>query len=111
MKVKQFYNKNQFIIEGWENDNEVVYFQSYDTTIAKVTHIYTDNGHKILLEVGDAWDYSKTTSKHFYLFLHDYVNITLGSNNKRKEFKAQMDGETTYNDYNVKVYITENKTW
>lgn len=60
-RVKQFYNKNQFIIEG-ENG---VTFQSYDSTIANINQqgeltLYTD------------WDYSHTTLKHLYLFLCNY---------------------------------------
>lgn len=61
MKVRQFYNKNQFIITG---ENKTV-FQSYDSTIAEI------NGDGKLKLFAD-WDYSRTTLKHLYLFLHDY---------------------------------------
>lgn len=60
-KVKQFYNKNQFIIEG----DEGVTFQSYESTIATI-----DRQGKLTLFTD--WDYSKTTLKHLYLFLNDY---------------------------------------
>lgn len=61
MKVRQFYNKNQFIITG----NGATVFQSYDSTIAKIDA----NG---VLSFGSDWDYSATTKKHLYLFLNDY---------------------------------------
>lgn len=61
MKVENFYNKNQFRIYG-EGKN---IFQSYESTIAII-----ENG---TLTLGRHWDYSKTTSKHLYLFLNDYI--------------------------------------
>ena len=64
MKVRQFYNKNQFVITG----NESTVFQSYNSTIAKI-----DNSGA--LSFGGDWDYTNTTRKHLYLFLSDYKNI------------------------------------
>ncbi len=61
MKVKNFYNKNQFIIEGLEG----ITFQSYNSEIANIDK----KGNLIL---GIDWDYSNTTLKHLYLFLNDY---------------------------------------
>lgn len=60
-KVTQFYNKNQFIIEGDEGTT----FQSYESTIATIDKqgnltLFTD------------WDYSNTIRKYLYLFLSDY---------------------------------------
>ena len=54
---------NQFIIK---TKNEV-YFQSYETTIAKVNKrsMYND---EIILD-NNALDYSRTTSKYLYKFL------------------------------------------
>lgn len=63
MYIKQFYNKNQFII----NNNNNIYFQSYESLIAKIDK-------KGELSLGKDWDYSKTTLKHLYLFLKDYEN-------------------------------------
>ena len=60
-KVEQFYNKNQFVIK---TDKGIV-FQSYNSVIA----IY-ENG---VLTLGKDWDYSKTTTKHLYLFINDYA--------------------------------------
>lgn len=62
MKVRNFYNKNQFIIT---NGAEVV-FQSYDSTIARIK-----NGNLTLFS---NWNYSRTTLKYLYLFLNDYKN-------------------------------------
>ena len=63
-KVKNFYNKNQFIIE---NKKEIV-FQSYDSIIAIIDQ---ETGALVLF---NDWDYSQTTLRHFYLFLQDYLN-------------------------------------
>ena len=62
MKVSNFYNKNQFVITG----EEEIIFQSYESTIAIID---LKNGQ---LKLGYCWDYSKTTSKHLYLFINDY---------------------------------------
>ena len=53
MKVSNFYNKNQFIIFG---DNNEIVFQSYDSEIAKI-------GYDGDLVLGIDWDYSNTTLK------------------------------------------------
>lgn len=93
MKVKQFYNKNQFLIYG----KGVLIFQSYNSTIAKI--------EKGVLTFGSDWDYSKTTMKHLYLFLDDYSNeihdekqqeviYTLWKeNNKRKALQKAIDNK------------------
>ena len=60
-KVEQFYNKNQFLIKGQSG----ITFQSYKSTIANIDR----NGDLTLFA---DWDYSKTTLKHLYLFIHDY---------------------------------------
>ena len=66
MKVTQLINNNgnpaanQFVIAN----NGAVYFQSYSTMIAKV-----EDGK---LTLSSYWDYSKTTSKHLYIFLNMY---------------------------------------
>ena len=58
--VKQFHNKNQFVI----NDDNKKIFQSYDSVIAVI-----ENG-KVTLDA-NTWDYSKTTGKHRNLFLSE----------------------------------------
>ena len=82
MFVQNFYNKNQFIIEN-EEKNEIV-FQSYESKIAKL------NKKTKKLYVYPEWDYSKTTLKHFYLFLSDYVykvyEVLENKTNKKKYF-------------------------
>ena len=67
MNVRQFYNKNQFVITDYDGTNNTYYLQSYDSIVAKIDK-------KGLLTFGADWDYSKTTLKHLYLFLHDYKN-------------------------------------
>lgn len=56
---------NQFVVET----DKGKYFQSYDTIIAFVPN----NSDDIVLSKD--WEYSKTTSKHLYIFLRDYTNF------------------------------------
>lgn len=62
MKVQNFYNKNQFLIES----DELIQFQSYNSLIASI------NKNKGTLTLGVDWDYSNTTMKHLYMFIDDY---------------------------------------
>lgn len=64
-KVRQFYVKNQFVIE----DDDKITFQSYESTVA----IYDRKKH--LLTLGKNWDYSTTTRKYLYMFINDYTYI------------------------------------
>ena len=64
MYIRQFYNKNQFIMN---NDKKII-FQSYDSIIA----VIDKKTGKIVF--GKDWDFSNTTRKHLYLFLNDYKN-------------------------------------
>lgn len=86
MKLEQFYNKNQFIIRG---EGKTV-FQSYASTIAEIDK----NGQ---LTLGIDWDYSRTTLKHLYLFLNDYI-ILLNAN--LKEYIKELQNKS-----NKKAYI------
>lgn len=78
MQLKQFHNKNQFIII----DGQKTYFQSYESTIA----CYDDETKKLTL--GKDWNYSNTTRKHLYLFIDYYTNIYL-NNQKNKSAYIQ----------------------
>ena len=90
MKVKNFYNKNQFLIE--EGEKKV--FQSYESTIAIVEN------DKIILGVD--WNYSTTTSKHLYLFLEEYTNINFyGITNKRKYIEKLIKENKIIYDENL----------
>lgn len=60
----QFHNKNQFLI----NSNGNITFQSYNSTIAIFSR---DNCGT--LTFGKDWDFSKTTLKHLYLFIKEFV--------------------------------------
>ena len=66
MKVKQFYTKNQFLIENEEG----IYFQSYNSLIA----VRRRDGRIELDE--KFWDYSNTTGKYRNLFLNETKNET-----------------------------------
>lgn len=93
MKVKQLENKNQFVILG---DNGNIEFQSYDSRIARI-------GKDGTLELSTRWHYSKTTLKHLYIFLEEYLynldnfiqsdikEILLYSKNKRKDLQKLID--------------------
>lgn len=74
MKVRNLEGKsgraivNQFVIE---NGNRKV-FQSYDSTIVEAIW-HTDFCE---VNIGHDWDYSRTTSKYFKIFLMDEVGFT-----------------------------------
>ncbi len=72
-KVKQFHNKNQFVISY----EKYVVFQSYDSLIARYDYSTGE------VEVYEDWDYSNTTRKHFYLFLSDCGFEVNQAKNKR----------------------------
>ena len=88
MKIKQLENKNQFVIFG---DNGEIEFQSYDSLIARIDK-------KGILELSNRWDYSKTTLKHFYIFLDEYFSF-LG------DFTQKLFGYEFNNSKNKRAYI------
>lgn len=91
MKVEQFYNKNQFII--FDEQNRKIIFQSYESTVA----IWDRNTKKLTL--GRDWDYSKTTSKHLYLFIEDETFIELPEKNKKQHIQKLIEnGEIVYRE-------------
>ena len=62
---------NQFEIHGRDNDGKHFrIFQSYHTTIAKIT------SNKVFLDVNH-WDYSTTTGKYRNIFLNEKKADTL----------------------------------
>ena len=97
MKVEQFYNKNQFIIFGGD---AMVTFQSYNSIIANIDNRGT-------LNLGNDWDYSKTTLEHLYLFLKDYkymaqdytkklIDNILNAKNKRQYIQKLIDNDEIF---------------
>lgn len=97
MKVEQFYNKNQFVIFGGD---AIITFQSYNSIIASIDK----NG---TLNLGNDWDYSKTTLKHLYLFLIDYQYMTqdytkklidniLNAKNKKQYIQKLIDNDKIF---------------
>ena len=89
MKVKQFHNANHFTIEYIDEEaTKTTYFQSYNTVVAKIVQV---NSCCPVLYVGDAWKYSRTTLKYFYLFISEYLHINLTTTNKKQEFQKILD--------------------
>ena len=74
MKVEQFKTKNQFIMRDFKGN---VFFQSYNTVIAH----YNFKTEKLI--VSEAWNYSVTTTKYFYMFLEEYTGVKLPKNKKK----------------------------
>ena len=104
MKVKNLISnrsgeavRNQFVIEDAQNNT--IYFQSYESTVAKVN----DDG----LTLGGDWDYSNTTLKWLYVFLREYAYkyYCLIEDNYSKVCKATIEKAITENlieyDYNL----------
>lgn len=93
MQVSQFYNKNQFLIEG----NGFNLLQSYDSQVAKI--------EKGLLILGNDWDYSRTTLKHVYLFINDFLNWL---NDEQYNLLYDLNEKTNKHEY-LKKLIKLNK--
>ena len=75
-KVSQLINakgnpaNNQFVIEGQTKEgNKTTTFQSYETTIAMEINDNSNFGVVETVIDTDALNYSKTTSKHLFIFL------------------------------------------
>ena len=100
MKVEQFYNKNQFRLYG-EGKNIL---QSYDSTIVVIEE--KDPG-TLRVTLGRDWDYSKTTLKHLYLFLEEYVpynivDFSKAKGNKRAYIQNLIDTHMIGYDSNLR---------
>lgn len=65
MKVHNFHHLNQFTLQDWKT----IYFQSYDSMICKIDFINQ------IIELWSNWDYSKTTSKHLYMFFDEFMGF------------------------------------
>ena len=69
VRVSQLGNKNQFVIEYKKPNNDcVVCFQSYSTLIC----IYNSETKQMVVN-WRYWDYSKTTLKHFKIFVNTFT--------------------------------------
>lgn len=84
LKVQNVYNNgrnvaNQFEIYYEENNKHYKIFQSYESMILK-----WENGS--LIEVGEDWDYSRTTGK--------YRNLLTNTN--KKQFEKMLRDEFVY---------------
>lgn len=71
MKISNLFSPkgNAVINQCKIEDNNIIYFQSYDTMICKV------EGNKIILNA-KYWNYSRTTSKYLNIFLNEF-NVVL----------------------------------
>ena len=85
VSVEQLANKNQFVINCKINDNRAICFQSYQTLIA----VYYP-ANKIMFVNYHYWDYSKTTSKHFKMFVNEYTHYRYES---RLEWLKTMEND------------------
>ena len=87
MKIQQLINDkmnpatNQFVIF----DGNKIYFQSYQTTIARYDVVTNE------LVLSKDWNYSRTTTKHLNIFLREYTNYYISSS---KEIKENIKNKT-----------------
>ena len=105
MKVEQYYNKNQFHMYG----DDYHYLQSYNSLVVKIdsarnTNVCSPYGYIKLITLGRDWDYSKTTSRHVYMFLEEYGNVYIphDEKNKRKYIQKLIDDDIIYYDENMR---------
>ena len=97
MKVNQFHNKNQFHMTDGKTD----VLQSYDSTVVIVNRYTRENGsHYNEITLGKDWDYSRTTSKHVYMFLKEVAGVSFDYiNNKKAHVEKLIDeGVIHYED-------------
>jgi len=100
MRVENFKNRdgrpvaNQFLIFEDENPtsgNAVVYFQSYETVIAKRDKFRAGEAKRQIWLDRDGWDYSTTTGKYRNQFLDE---------TKKETEKKIKSGEYILTDLN-----------
>ena len=70
--------QNQIVVEL---GNGVTYFTSYSCPVCKI-----DKGEVVLNPV--YWDYSRTTSKHLYIFLRSYGFCVSNRQDVKKRIKS-----------------------
>tara|TARA_B100000242_G_scaffold186618_1_gene134183 strand:- start:122 stop:487 length:366 start_codon:yes stop_codon:yes gene_type:complete len=64
---------NQFEIIHEYDNFKTIFFQSYNSVIAKL-YLNKKGDWAVTLDEND-WDYSKTTLKYLRVFLNDYINF------------------------------------
>jgi hypothetical protein len=64
---------NQYEIIHEHDNFRTIFFQSYDSVIAKL-HLNKKGDWAVYLDSED-WDYSRTTLKYLRVFLNDYINF------------------------------------
>ena len=68
VSVTQLANKNQFLITYYDSGVKYWMFQSYSSLIC----VYCPSTKELLLNASK-WDYSKTTIKHFKMFINEWT--------------------------------------
>lgn len=105
MKIRNLVNdrgnavKNQFVIE----DGNIVYFQSYDSTICRIDHAGGMGFNKVVT-IGKDWNYSATTTKHFYCFLNQQGLEILAN---KKAIEDAIDRGYARLDQSIAVWFDE----
>lgn len=94
MRITNFLHINQYSIET----QTAVYFQSYDSTIAKISY---ENSAKVLT-LGRDWNYSNTTLRHLYRWLYENFD---GWNGRKKDVE-KMIAAGKYNDKKI-IFINQ----
>ena len=93
--------KNQFVI--FDEKRNTITFQSYQSTICIV-----DNngglGFDRVVTIGKDWNYSATTTKHFYAFLNQQG---LGILANKKAIKKALDRGYVRLDQSIAVWLDE----
>lgn len=89
MEFSQFLHQNQFIFR----EGKTIGFKSYNSVVC-IVDIETDK-----ITLGRDWDYSQTTLRHLYQFLHRFTNVYVGNEKNKKAYIQKLinKGKINYN--------------
>ena len=79
---------NQFEIIHEHENFRTIFFQSYDSVIAKL-HLNSKGDWAIYLDSKD-WDYSRTTLKYLRVFLKEYIRFDGYTSDIRTKIKSGL---------------------
>ena len=100
MKISQFYGKDQFLV--YHDNFKKVSLQSYDSLVAE----YDIENH--ILKIFEHYNYSRTTSKYFNLFLKEIVLNEYDFKDLIKIIKKEDNGNYKEIEYKkLKVIINK----
>lgn len=88
-KVSNLYNKNQFLIEVTTHNKDYLIFQSYKSEIA----IYFYDKQELYINEYYI-NYSKTTSKHLYIFINEYTRFSCHNLQELKQLIKEQQIKT-----------------